>query len=77
MAYGALSVLVTATAVPAGGQRVTVYNNGTAAVYHGTDSSVTTVTGVPIQPGGNAVFYAAGCYLIASATTDCRWTTGL
>ncbi len=77
MPYGALSVLVTATAVPASGHRVVVYNNGSAPVYHGTDSSVTTVTGVPIQPGGNASFYQPGCYLIAAATTDCRWTTGL
>ena len=75
MAYGALSVLATATLVPAGGQPVTVTNTGVATVYRGTDSSVTTATGTPIYPGGSYTFCVPVAYLIGSVTTDTRWTT--
>ena len=74
MAYGALSVLVTAVAVPAAGFTVTVTNTGAAAVFRGDDSSVTTATGTPIQPGASYTFTRAA-YLIGSATTDTRWIT--
>lgn len=72
MAYGVLSVLVTATSVPAGGAETTVYNNGLVAVYRGDDSSVTTSTGVPINPGGAWTFRKPS-WLIAASTCECRW----
>lgn len=74
MAYGALSVLVTATLVPRGATKTTVYNNGATTVYRGTDASVTTSTGMPILPGGSYTFVVPVAYLIGSATTEVRWS---
>lgn len=76
MAYGAITVGVTAVAVPASGTVRTIYNNGSVPVFRGDDSSVTTATGTPIQPGGNWRTLGAAVYLIAgTAGQDVRWVT--
>lgn len=76
MAYGAITVGTSAVAVPATGTVRTVYNNGAVPVYRGDDSSVTTSTGTPIQPGGNWRFLGPAAWLIAgTAGQDVRWIT--
>ena len=76
MAYGAITVGTSAVAVPATGTVRTVYNNGSVPVFRGDNSSVTTSTGTPIQPGGNWRTLGAVVYLIAgTAGQDVRWIT--
>lgn len=73
MSYGAVTVGTSAVAVPGAGSYRVVYNNSSAPLYRGDDSSVTTATGTPILPGGN--WKSAGpMFLIAgSAGNDARW----
>lgn len=76
MAYGNLTVGTSAVVVPQSNKVRTIYNNGAVPVYVGDDSSVTTSTGVPIQPGGNWKRAAVTTYLIAgSAGQDVRWVS--
>lgn len=83
--YGNASVVSTAggTAIIANlAQRRTViiYNNGTAIVYLGFDSSVTTSNGIPLLPqssmelGGKNVSRKTAIYgIAASGTQDVRY----
>lgn len=58
---GTGAVLLTAGTNPTGGKQdmssvgdrknITIFNNGTATIYIGSDSSVTTATGLPIPAG--------------------------
>ena len=76
MAYGAITVGTSAVAVPGTGFTRTIYNNGSVPVFRGDDSSVTTATGTPIQPGGNWRLLGPAVYLIAgTAGQDVRWIT--
>lgn len=60
-------------------QGLTLYNNGSVTVYIGTDSSVTSSTGIPLLAGANYDFNGWGSYKgdlygrAASATADVRY----
>ena len=54
-AFGAITVTTTATIIlPANGRRRSclINNNGSAILYIGFDSTVTSVTGMPVLAGG-------------------------
>jgi hypothetical protein len=83
--YGNVSVVDTAggTAIIANlnqHRSVIIYNNGTAIVYIGFDSSVTTSNGIPLLPqasielGGRSVSRKPSIYgIAASGTQDVRY----
>lgn len=79
MAYGNVSVAVTATVIRAANEKRTyliIYNNGTANVFVGDDASVTTSNGFPLISTGSWIemTYKGAVYgIVASGTVDVRW----
>jgi len=80
--YNTVTVTSAATLVKAANSwraGITLYNVGTATVYVGTDSSVTSSTGMPVAQGGAYDFngwegYRGDIYAItASSTADLRY----
>lgn len=80
--YGTSSVGTTAVKVIAANawrRGFNIYNNGTVLCYFGTDSSVTTSTGIPLLPTSNfsdagPINYKGDVYVISgSATQDIRY----
>ena len=77
-AYGAISVANTATVIVAANAAtfsVSVNNSGAQTVWVGTDASVTTVNGMPIQPNAEReIRTKTGVWgIVASGTADVRY----
>lgn len=78
--YGNVTVTTSAQAIRAAAttrRSVTIYNNGSQAVYVGFDTSVTTSNGMPIPAGGEReIRVTSAIYgIVASGTADVRYLT--
>lgn len=76
-AYGATTITSSATLIRASQARtsISIYNNGAATVYVGTDSAVTTSNGMPIPAGSEReILFEGTIYgIVASGSVEVRW----